>query len=339
MLHSTETKQNGVLVLNGHVLITGAAGFIGSYLADRLLTAGCRVTGVDNFVRGTRENLAQASLASGFTLLEADLSDPSQARSTFAAAHQRSPVTMVWHMAANSDIAAGVADPNVDHRDTFLTTFHTLTAMRELRIPCIAFASSSAIYGDSPDALNEDRGPLFPISNYGAMKLASEGLISAALESYLEQAWIFRFPNVIGGRATHGVIFDLMRKIIDAPDRDLEVLGDGNQQKPYLHVSELVDAMLFIVEHARDRLNYFNIAGDDQGATVRYIAEQVIAVAAPGKPIRYTGGSKGWVGDVPRFQYSTTKLAELGWKPTLSSHEAVRRAVADIHGQLAACKP
>jgi UDP-glucose 4-epimerase len=324
--------------LNPHVLITGTAGFIGSHLADRLLAAGCRVTGVDNFIRGTRENLAQASAAPGFALVEADLSDRAQSRAAFTAAQERGPISLVWHMAANSDIGAGVADPNVDHRDTFLTTFHTLNAMRELAIPAIAFASSSAIYGSREEALAEDCGPLFPISNYGAMKLASEALISAALESYLDQAWIFRFPNVIGGRATHGVIFDLMRKIIEAPDRELEVLGDGNQQKPYLHVSDLIDAMLFVVEHARNRLNYFNIAGEDEGATVRYIAEQVVEAAAPGRPIRYTGGKKGWVGDVPRFRYSTAKLASLGWTPTLSSHESVRKAVADIHGQLAACR-
>ena len=324
--------------LNRHMLITGAAGFIGSHLVDRLLAAGCSVTGVDNFVRGTRENLAHAFTSSGFAFVEADLSDPAQSLAAFAAAHKRSPITMVWHMAANSDIGAGVADPKVDHRDTFLTTFHTLLAIRELRIPAIAFASSSAIYGSLQETLTEDCGPVFPISNYGAMKLASEGLISAALESYLDQGWIFRFPNVIGGRATHGVIFDLMRKILEAPGRELEVLGDGNQRKPYLHVSDLIDAMLFIVEHAVDRLNYFNIAADDEGAVVRYIAEQVIEAAAPGKPICYTGGRKGWIGDVPQYRYSTAKLTNLGWRPTLSSCEAVRRAVADIHAQLAACR-
>jgi len=321
-----------------HVLITGAAGFIGSHLVDRLLAVGCRVTGIDNFVRGTRKNVAQALGAPAFALVKAELSDPAQSCAAFAAAHQRSPITMVWHMAANSDISAGVASPDVDHRDTFLTTFYTLNAMRELRIPAIAFASSSAIYGNREEALTENSGPLFPISNYGAMKLASEGLISAALESYLERAWIFRFPNVIGGRATHGVILDLMRKIIEAPERELEVLGDGTQQKPYLHISDLIDAMLFIVEHARDRLNYFNIGGNDEGATVQYIAEQVIQAVSPGQAIRYTGGRKGWVGDVPQFRYSTRKLANLGWSPSLSSHESVRRAVADIHGQLVICR-
>ena len=323
--------------MSNHVLVTGAAGFIGSQLVERLLAAGHHVTGIDNFVRGTRQNLEGSLSNPAFALLEADLADAAESRKAYASAHQRQPVAMVWHMAANSDIGAGVADPNVDLRDTFLTTFHSLSAMRELRIPTLAFASTSAVYGDRAEALVEDSGPLFPISNYGAMKLASEGLISAALESYLERAWIFRFPNVIGGRATHGVIFDLIGKLLRSPGRDLEVLGDGNQQKPYLHVSELLDAMFFIVQHARERLNYYNVAGEDRGATVRYIAETVVEIAAPGTPIRYTGGKKGWVGDVPQFRYSTAKLAALGWQPRLSSPEAVRRAVAEVHAQLAPC--
>ena len=166
------------------------------------------------------------------------------------------------------------------------------------------------------------------------MKLASEGLISAALESYLHRAWIFRFPNVIGGRATHGVIFDFLRKLAEAGGQELEVLGNGAQQKPYLHVAELLDAMFFIIERAPDRLSYYNISGEDEGATVRFIAETVVEIVAAGASIRYTGGEKGWVGDVPRFRYSTRKLADLGWRPTLSSCDAVRKAVREIHAQL-----
>ena len=173
---------------------------------------------------------------------------------------------------------------------------------------------------------------MFPISNYGAMKLASEGSISAAVESFLERAWIFRFPNVIGPRATHGIIYDLFHKLAKDPP-DLEVLGDGTQRKPYLHVSELVDAMWFIVKNGTERLNFHNIGAEDDGATVAYIARSVLRAAGSGKTIRYTGGSRGWVGDVPRFQYSTDKLAGLGWKPKLTSTEAVDRAAAEILGE------
>jgi len=313
------------------------AGFVGSHLVEQLLGAGHRVTGIDNFSRGSREYLAAASQTPAFTLLEADLADGIQSLAAFTKAHRQQPVDTVWHMAANSDIAAGVADPSIDLRDTFLTTFYTVRSMRELGIPAIAFASTSAIYGESRTILTEDFGPLFPISNYGAMKLASEGLLSAALESHLQRVWIFRFPNVIGGRATHGVIYDLLRQLRATPGEALSVLGDGTQQKPYLHVSDLVDAMLLIVERAPAALSYYNISGTDDGATVRCIAETVVEVAAPGTPIRYTGVKRGWVGDIPSFRYSTEKLSALGWKPRLSSQEAVRQAVSEVWAQLNSC--
>lgn len=319
-----------------HIVLTGAAGFIASHLADRFLLAGHRVTGIDNFTRGTRHNIRTADSDPRFRLIEADLAEEEQARAAFKLANEIEPVSEVWHMAANSDIGAGIANPRVDLRDTFLTTFQTLIAMREFGIPRLAFASSSAIYGVHNAAIHESIGPAFPISNYGAMKLASEGLISAAVETFLERAWIFRFPNVIGDRATHGVIYDLLHKLRKSPG-ELEVLGDGSQQKPYLHVSELVEAMLFIVENSSERLNCFNISGIDAGATVRFIAETVIRTAAPGTPIRYTGGTKGWVGDVPNYRYSTEKLQNLGWRPSMTSEQAIERAVGEVCQEI--CRP
>jgi UDP-glucose 4-epimerase len=161
------------------------------------------------------------------------------------------------------------------------------------------------------------------------MKLASEACISAALEAFLQRGWVFRFPNVVGSRSTHGVIYDFAQKLKANP-RELEVLGDGAQEKPYFHVSDLLDAMLFIVERAGDKLNYFNIGTADTATTVRYIAEQVVARMSPGAKIRCTGGSKGWVGDVPKFNYSIEKLRQLGWSPRLSSNAAVDRAVEEV---------
>jgi len=313
---------------NRTVLVTGAAGFVGSHLTDRLLELGNRVIGIDNFSRGTRRNLSRALLDAGFHLFETDLSDLSSLREILSSFE----IDTVWHMVANSDIGAGVADPNVDLKDTFLSTFNLLLAMRDARIRKIAFASTSAVYGVHDQTLEENTGPLFPISNYGAMKLASEALISAAVESYLERAWIFRFPNVIGPRATHGIIFDLLTKLSRNP-ADLEVLGDGTQQKPYLHVSELVEAMFWICEHAGDSFNWFNIGPPDEGTTVREIAQAVQRQAAPETPIRFTGGNRGWVGDVPKFRYSIEKLKRLGWSPQLTSRDAVERAVQEIHAE------
>src|SRR6185295_11043832 len=145
----------------------------------------------------------------------------------------------------------------------------------EHRIPKLAFASTSAIYGEHPGLMREDIGPLFPISNYGAMKLASEAAISAALEAFLERAWIFRFPNVVGSRATHGAIFDFVQKLKKNPSR-LDVLGDGSQEKPYFHVADLVEAMMFIVDKAAERLNFFNIGTAETVSSVRYMAEAVV---------------------------------------------------------------
>jgi len=310
-------------------LLTGAAGFIGSHLADRLLALGHRVIGLDNLLLGTRANLRHALASPHFTFLEADVNDYPANLQRVRVAAGAGGVHMVWHLAANSDIRAGTADPEVDLRHTFLSTFNVLQLMRALGSRRLAFASSSAIYGDHQQALTEDAGPLRPISNYGAMKLASEAVISAALETFLERAWIFRFPNVVGSRGTHGVICDLLQKLAANP-AELEVLGDGRQEKPYLHVSELVDAMIFITTHSHEPLNAFNIGPEGTATTVQYIAGRVVAEAAPQAVIRYTGGAKGWPGDVPKFNYSIAKLRRLGWAPHLTSNQAVDRAVREL---------
>jgi UDP-glucose 4-epimerase len=267
--------------------------------------------------------------------VELDVNDlPVFLRTVRQQSHDK-PFDITWHLAANSDIRAGVTDPEVDLRDTFMTTFNVLKLMRELKIPQLAFASTSAIYGVHDKKLVEDLGPLFPISNYGAMKLASEACISAAVESYLQRAWVFRFPNVVGSRSTHGVIYDFVQKLKANPN-ELEVLGDGAQEKPYFHVADLLDAMLFIVERAGDKLNFFNIGTADTATTVRYIAETVVRHMSPKATIRYTGGTKGWVGDVPKFNYSIKKLSKLGWTPRLTSVEAVDRAVTEMVAELPA---
>jgi UDP-glucose 4-epimerase len=316
---STETK----------CLVTGAAGFIGSHLVDRLLERGATVVGFDNLKLGRRANLEQALATPRFKFFEADVNDLSACRTLVSAEAKSGAFAVAWHLAANSDIRAGVADPDVDLHDTFLTTHNLLKLMREFGIPQIAFASSSAIYGVQPCLLREEIGPLFPISNYGAMKLAAEAAISAALESFLQRVWIFRFPNVVGSRATHGAIYDFVQKLKQNP-AELEVLGDGTQEKPYFHVADLVDAMLFITDRATDPLNFFNIGTADTATTVRYLAEAVVQRMAPRARIRYTGGRRGWVGDVPKFNYSIEKLKKLGWTPRRTSNQAVDRAVEEI---------
>src|SRR5260221_4083395 len=240
-------------------LITGAAGFIGSHLADRLLALGHTVVGLDNMVLGKRANLAQALSSPKFTFRELDANDYDKCLSFLKAESDKAPIETVWHLAANSDIQAGGLNPEVDLKSTFMTTYNALRMMQALGIPQIAFASTSAIYGEHSGVLREDIGPLFPISNYGAMKLASEGIITAALERFLKRAWIFRFPNVVGGAATYGAIYDFLKKLVRNP-AELEVLGDGKQQKPYLHVSRLLHAMIHLFQKTQDRGKYFNTA-------------------------------------------------------------------------------
>jgi UDP-glucose 4-epimerase len=314
--------------MNQSSLVTGAAGFIGSHLVDRLLALGHRVIGIDNLTLGRRANLTEALRHKQFCFSELDVNNTDACLAFLRKEAGSAPIQTVWHLAANSDIQAGSRDPDLDFRLTFLTTHNVLKMMHTLNIPQLVFASSSAIYGNHDGDLKEDSGPLLPVSNYGAMKLASEGSITAALERFLQRVWICRFPNVVGSRATNGVIFDFLKKLRANP-AELEVLGDGLQEKPYLHVSELVDAMRFLFERSRERLNYYNIALETGATTVRFIAEAVVRAAAPGANIRYTGGSRGWVGDVPKFRYSTGKLKALGWLPKLSSDEAVELAIRE----------
>ena len=307
-------------------LVTGAAGFIGSHLVDRLLSLGHRVIGIDNMLLGRKENLAGALRKQNFRFRELDANDVAGCLEFLKS--ERAGVQIVWHMAANSDIQAGGTNPDVDLNATFLTTYNVLKLMQTLGIGEIAFASSSAIYGLHDGLLHEDTGPLFPISTYGAMKLASEGVISAAVERFAKRGWIFRFPNVVGSRSTHGVIYDFVKKL-KATSGELEVLGDGTQQKPYLHVSELIDAMVFAQGKAQERLNCYNIAPPTSSTTVRYIAEAVVRTVSPKAKIRYGAGSRGWVGDVPRFAYSIAKIQKLGWSPKMTSDEAVDLAIRE----------
>lgn len=311
------------------ILITGVAGFIGSNLARRLLHEGHLVCGVDHLNLGTLSNIEDLTHHPKFIFEKLDINDAAFL-SFVKKIHSNHVIQSVWHLAANSDIPAGVESIEIDYKDTFMTTLHTLEAMKCLGVKSILFASSSAVYGDLGEVLlTENTGPLLPISNYGAMKLASEALISAAHESFLNRAFIFRFPNVIGMPATHGVILDFMNKL-KKDKTQLEVLGNGTQQKAYLHVNELIDAMLFIEGHAKESLALFNIGAQDAGVTVRFIAEEVVKVFSPKAKIIYGTEFRGWVGDVPRFNYSIEKLSSLGWRSKMNSKEAVQKAIQEI---------
>ena len=312
------------------ILITGVCGFIGSNLANYFIQKGERVVGDDNLSRGGLNNVKNIINDKSFNFYELNICEYYTFLEKIKFYHNQYPIYEVWHLAANSDIPAGIANASVDLNDTFFTTFNVLEVMKELGIKIISFSSTSAVYGNLGERkLFEDIGPLFPISNYGAMKLASEASISAALESFLDHAYIFRFPNVIGVPATHGVIFDFINKLKQTPNT-LVVLGNGTQQKTYLHVEELINAMIFVRNNSNEKLNFFNIGADDDGATVRFIAEEVVKMFAPNATIIYGDDNKGWVGDVPRFSYSIEKIKKLGWAPQLNSFQSLQKAIYQI---------
>jgi UDP-glucose 4-epimerase len=289
---------------------------------------------LDNLSRGKEEYLFSQSDQNYLFFQKIDVANAPLVASVVKEFHQKYPVDIVWHMAANSDIQAGIKQPSVDLNDTFMTTFSILEAIRPLGIKKFTFASSDAIYGDHGPKLKltEKTGPLLPISCYGAMKLASEALLSASAESFLDHVWIFRFPNVVGTPATHGVIFDFINKLRRTPDR-LEVLGDGTQKKLYIHIDELLEAMDFIVSNSNEKMNIFNIGPDDSGCAVTQIAQAAVEIVSPSATIVYGTEPRGWVGDIPKFLYSVDKLSSLGWGSKSSSIEAVRKAIVEISGQ------
>jgi UDP-glucose 4-epimerase len=242
----------------------------------------------------------------------------------------------VWHLAANSDISFGTTYTDFDLKGGTLVTYNVLEAMRLAGTKEIVFASSGAIYGEpSVMPTPEDYGPLFPISMYAASKIACETMITAFCHNYAMQAWIFRFGNIVGPFPTHGVIYDFIRKLMADPTR-LTMLGDGQQSKPYVHVEDCLDGMMFGQAHARDEVNCYNLAVPDQ-TSVNEIARWTIeAMALADVKIERSGTKRGWPGDVTQVKLDTRRMTALGWRPKMSSGEAVRRTIRECVAQLTA---
>ena len=306
-----------------NVFVTGGAGFIGSHIVDRLIDDGNSVTVYDNLSSGKREFIKHHLGDNKFTFIEADLIDNEKITEAIDG-HD-----VVFHIAANPDVRMGAQQPNIAKKD-ILVTYNLLDAMRENDIKKIVFSSSSVIYGETPPfPLPEDYGPLLPISVYGAAKLAAEGLISSFCHTFDMQGWIYRFANVVGERGTHGVIVDFINKLRKNP-KELEILGDGKQRKPYLYVTECVDGIMHGFEHADEEINVFNL-GVDSVTEVTRIGELVVEeMGLENVTFTYTGGKRGWKGDVPHFQFDINKIKKLGWEANLSSDETVRKAIQDL---------
>jgi len=303
--------------------VTGGAGFIGSHLVDRLLDIGS-VTAYDNLSSGRKEFISQHLDRDGFHFIQADLLEPDILKKAMK------DYDIVFHLAANPEARAGINETDIDLKQGTIATYNVLEAMRLNNIKKIVFASSSTVYGETPvKPIPEDYSPLQPISLYGASKLACEGLITAFCHLFNMQAWIFRLANVMGDRATHGIIFDLINKLKQNP-RELEILGDGTQEKPYIHVDDCVEGILYGLQHSNGQVNIFNL-GCSSSTRVSTIARMLVEeMGLQDIELKYTGGERGWPGDVPQVRFDTSKMERLGWKPRYSSDEAVRKAIRDI---------
>ena len=301
-------------------LVTGAAGFIGSSLVDRLLSLGHDVVGFDNFSTGQMRFLESAARSPRFQLVRGDLLDMGAIRDAAAGAE------FVFHLAANANVRFGLEHPRKDLEQNAAATGNVLEAMRAHGVPRIAFSSTGSVYGEPAVFPTPEDAP-FPVqtSLYGASKIAAEGMISAYCEGFGMQAYLFRFVSILGERYTHGHVFDFYKQLLAHPDT-LHVLGNGKQRKSYLYVQDCIDAILTAIQKADDKVNLFNLGADafcEVDDSVRWICEHLGLQPR----IQYAGGERGWVGDSPFIFLDCARIRKLGWTPQLDIREGVRRTL------------
>lgn len=300
-------------------VVTGGAGFIGSHLVDALVARNDRVTVIDSLTAGKKANIARHIRTGSVSFVKADLTKSGWQEALSGA-------DRVWHLAADPDVRQSAITPEGPVNNNIIATFRLIEAMREHAVPAIAFTSTSTVYGDATVIPTpEDYAPMAPVSVYGASKLACEALISAYCHSFHIRSCNFRFANIIGARSGHGVIPDFIAKLAENP-RELEILGDGKQTKSYLLVEDCVDAMLFAMERTKEPVSTFNIGSADwiDVERIARIIEQEMGLS--GVKHRFTGGERGWVGDVPKMQLSIERIRKLGWEPAHGSQESIQRA-------------
>lgn len=305
-------------------LIVGGAGFIGSHVVERLLADSDptrRIVVYDNLASGSRSRLPALGVDERLELVAADVAELAK---LIEAARD---AEICFHFAANPDIAAAVNDPAIDFREGTQLTQNVLEALRSAGVPRLVYASGSGVYGDLGELeVDEDHGPMHPISTYGASKLGCEALISAYCHMFGLAASAFRFANVVGPRQTHGVTYDFVRRLLRDPGV-LDVLGDGGQSKSYIHVEDVVDAMMLISRQGEHGFEVFNV-GTDEYITVREIAELVLRILnLADTEVRYGAASRGWKGDVPVVRFSSARIRARGWTNQHSTEQALRASV------------
>ena len=301
-------------------MVTGAAGFIGSNLVDRLLADGFQVVGYDNFSTGQRSFLNDALASSKFELVEADLLDE------VSLGEAMREVEFVWHLAANADVRFGIEQPCRDLEQNTIATSNVLEAMRQNNVRNIAFSSTGSVYGESSVIPTPEDCPM-PVqtSLYGASKLACEGLISAYCEGFGMRGWIFRFVSILGERYTHGHIFDFYRELLD-DSSTLHILGNGRQRKSYLYVQDCLDAMFQAVQVAPDAVNLLNL-GTDEYVEVNQSVDIITAHLGVTPERTYAGGERGWIGDNPFIFLDCKRMRSLGWQPRYSIREGILKTL------------
>ncbi|MGA9973891.1 MAG: NAD-dependent epimerase/dehydratase family protein [Candidatus Sulfotelmatobacter sp.] len=314
------------------VLVTGAAGFIGSNMVDRLLSAGHRVLGFDNLSTGQIRFLESALAHPEFTLHQADLLDGK------SLAQAMEGVELVVHFAANADVRFGTERPRKDLDQNTIATWNVLEAMRERNCKRIIFSSTGSVYGE-PDIFPTPETCPFPIqtSLYGASKLAAEGLIQAYCEGFEMQGYIFRFVSILGERYSHGHVFDFCRQLAEHPEH-LHVLGNGHQRKSYLYVQDCIDAILTAIDRAKDKVNIFNLGTDEYcefNDSIGWICEHL----GLHPKLTYSGGERGWIGDSPFILLDCSRIRALGWRPRLTIKQAVLATIKYVSANPPTRKP
>lgn len=306
-----------------NVLVTGGAGFIGSHICKRLIAEGHQVVVIDNLSNGSVERLKSLEDNPQFAFYEFDVNNTIKLRRVF----DKHPFDMVFHFAANADTSKGEEAPHEDIENTLFTTLNVLEMMRIYDIKKFFFASSSTVYGNADERLQEHRSIMRPISHYGAGKLASEAFISSFSHLHDFQVWIARFCNAIGPNMTQGVIPDLIRKL-QANPKELEVYGDGTQTKPFIWIEDLVDGVMWMLNHSNEDYNAY-LVGVDSNVTVARIAQIVMEEVGIQVPIHYGGKYRGCKGDVHKYSYDVSRLRLMGWAPNYTAEEAIRKAVRE----------
>jgi UDP-glucose 4-epimerase len=305
------------------ILVTGGAGFIGSHVVDRLMAEDHELFVLDNLSSGDEHFIAAHLGKPNFQFHQLDLVHE-EITGLFEGVEE------VWHLAANPEVRLGAENTYVHLEQNVIATYNVLEAMRLHGVRRILFTSTSTVYGDAEQLPTPEEYPTIPISLYGASKLACEALIASYCHTFEMQAWIYRFANVIGQRSGHGVIYDFIQKLRTNPV-ELEILGDGTQTKSYIYISDCIEAMRVGLQAAADeeRVHIINI-GTDSMTSVTRIAELVAGAMNLAPEFTYTGGKRGWKGDVPVMLLDASKLVALGWQQRYNSEEAVKRAIRDL---------